>query len=141
MSNYIYVIVTAISVLFNVFLFWYVRGLLSRLYFIADNMDALVDETVSFRDHLKSIYELETFYGDETLGNLIQHVKTYSEILSDFEEIYTLLDEDEETNFDDEESNNEDSTHAGEEAYDYEKEAQKTNQADVFYAGSRRRNS
>mgnify|MGYP003119051819 CR=1 FL=1 len=139
MSNYIYITITVISVLFNVFFFWYVRNLLSRLYFIANNIDALVDETVSFRDHLKSVYGLESFYGDETLGNLIQHVRAYSEILSDFEEIYTLLDEDEETNFDDEESSNEDSSYAGEE--DYEEEAQKTNQADVFYAGSRRRDS
>ena len=133
MSNYIYITIAVISVLFNVFFFWYVRSLLSRLYFIANNMDALVDETVSFRDHLRSVYELES------LGGLIQHAKEYSEILSEFEEIYTILDEDEETNFDDEESSNEDSSYTGEEAY--EEEAQKTNQTDVFYAGSRRRNS
>jgi hypothetical protein len=139
MSNYIYITIAVISVLFNVFFFWYVRSLLSRLYFIANNMDALVDETVSFRDHLRSVYELESFYGDDTLGGLIQHAKEYSEILSEFEEIYTILDEDEETNFDDEESSNEDSSYTGEEAY--EEEAQKTNQTDVFYAGSRRRNS
>jgi hypothetical protein len=139
MSNYIYITITVISVLFNVFFFWYVRSLLSRLYFIANNMDALVDETVSFRDHLRGVYELESFYGDDTLGGLIKHAKEYSEILSEFEEIYTILDDDEETNFDDEESSNEDSGYAREEAY--EEEAQKTNQTDVFYAGSRRRNS
>ena len=133
MTNYIYITIAAISVLFNVFFFWYNRGLLSRLYFIANNIDALVDETVSFRDHLKSVYGLETFYGDETLTNLIKHVKVYSEILSDFEEIYTLLDENEEINVDDEESN------AGEETH--EEEAEETHQADVFYAGSRRRDS
>jgi hypothetical protein len=59
-------------------------------------MSDLVDETISFRDHLSSVYELETFYGDETLAGLLAHVGQYSETLSDFEEIYALLDEEDE---------------------------------------------
>ena len=133
MTSYIYITIAAISVLVNAFSFWYIKSILSRIYFMADNMDALIEETVSFRDHLEGVYGLETFYGDETLLSLIKHAKDYSETLSNFEEIYTLLDENEETDVDDEEPN------TGEEAY--EEEAEETHQADVFYAGSRRRNS
>jgi hypothetical protein len=96
MSDYMLYIILCTSIVFNVFFIWYIRNLLSQLYFVANNMSDLVDETISFRDHLSSVYELETFYGDETLAGLLVHVGQYSETLSDFEEIYALLDEEDE---------------------------------------------
>jgi hypothetical protein len=36
---------------------------------------------------------LETFYGDETLGHLIQHSKELVEDMKNFEQIYTLLED------------------------------------------------
>ena len=96
MTNYMLYFTLCTSIVFNVFFIWYIRNLLSQLYFVANNMSDLVDETISFRDHLSSVYELETFYGDETLAGLLAHVGQYSETLSDFEEIYALLDEEDE---------------------------------------------
>ncbi len=124
------------SLLLNVFFIWYFRNLVSRLRFISENLGALVDETISFRDHLESVHELEMFYGDETLTGLIVHVGEYSETLADFEEIYTLLDEDEEENLEetdvyDDERRNE----GGEDPSSAQEEAQKTNKKTVFYAG------
>ena len=74
-----------------------------------------MDETISFRDHLSSVYELETFYGDETLAGLLAHVGQYSETLSDFEEIYILLGEEEleENDFNDDEYQGEDTEITG----------------------------
>ena len=96
MTDYMLYLILCTSIVFNVFFIWYIRKLLSQLYFVANNMSDLVDETISFRDHLSSVYELETFYGDETLAGLLVHVGQYSETLSDFEEIYALLDEENE---------------------------------------------
>jgi len=96
MTDYMLYFILCASIAFNVFFIWYIRNLLSQLYFVANNMSDLVDETISFRDHLSSVYELETFYGDETLAGLLAHVGQYSETLSDFEEIYALLDEEDE---------------------------------------------
>ena len=96
MTDYMLYFILCTSIAFNVFFIWYIRNLLSQLYFVANNMSELVDETISFRDHLSSVYELETFYGDETLAGLLAHVGQYSETLSDFEEIYALLDEEDE---------------------------------------------
>jgi len=96
MTDYMLYFILCTSIVFNVFFIWYIRNLLSQLYFVANNMSDLVDETISFRDHLSSVYELETFYGDETLAGLLAHVGQYSETLSDFEEIYALLDEEDE---------------------------------------------
>ena len=96
MSDYMLYFILCASLAFNVFFIWYIRNLLSQLYFVSNNLYGLVDETISFRDHLSSVYELETFYGDETLAGLLVHVGQYSETLSDFEEIYALLDEEDE---------------------------------------------
>ena len=96
MSDYMLYFILCASIAFNVFFVWYIRNLLSQLYFVSNNLSGLVDETISFRDHLSSVYELETFYGDETLAALLAHVGQYSETLSDFEEIYALLDEEDE---------------------------------------------
>ena len=126
------------SLLLNVFFIWYFRNLVSRLRFISENLGVLVEETISFRDHLESVHELEMFYGDETLGRLIAHVGEYSETLADFEEIYTLLDEDEdeeetpeETDVYDDERQNE----GGETAGSTQEEAQKTHKKIVFHSG------
>ena len=124
------------SLLLNVFFIWYFRNLVSRLRFISENLGALVEETVSFRDHLESVHELEMFYGDETLTGLIAHVGDYSETLVEFEEIYTLLDEDEEENLEETDVyDDERRTEGGESAPSTQEEAQKKNKKIVFYSG------
>ena len=124
------------SLLLNVFFIWYFRNLVSRLRFISENLGALVEETISFRDHLESVHELEMFYGDETLGGLIDHVGEYSETLADFEEIYTLLDEDEEENLEETDVyDDERRTEGGEDPSSTQEEAQKTNKKIVFHSG------
>ena len=112
------------SLLLNIFFIWYFRNLVSRLSFVSENLGVLVEETVSFRNHLESVHELEVFYGDETIGGLIRHVGEYSQTLVGFEEIYTLLDDDEEENL--EETNDYDDdqqNEAGESANDAQEEA------------------
>ncbi|HAI40325.1 MAG TPA: hypothetical protein DCM40_20615 [Maribacter sp.] len=47
----------------------------------------------NFSEHLQSLYELEMFYGDTTLGHLIEHSKQLVEDMKNFEEIYTLLED------------------------------------------------
>ena len=141
MTDYIIIAIAAISIFLNVFFTWYVRGLLARLYYVTNNLSDLVEETVSFKDHLESVHGLETFYGDETLTGLISHTRTYCDTLLDFEEIYTLLDEEdlEETDVDDEETIATGTDYYGIEAGEEEKK--KANQTNVFYAGSRRRDN
>lgn len=96
MSEAFYMIlafVLALSISLNIFLIWYCRNVLRRMIFISDHMATLVEEVVSFHNHLSAVHELEIFYGDETLGDLIRHSTGLVETLEDFEEIYTLFDE------------------------------------------------
>ena len=93
MTDLLFVILFIISAFLNIFLIWYCRNLMVSLYDVSENMQALVEEVLLFDQHLNSVHEMEIFYGDETLGNLIRHSRGLTETLEDFAEIYTLFDQ------------------------------------------------
>ena len=93
MFDLIFIILFIISVLFNVFLAWYCRNLISILYDVSTNIQTLVEEVLLFDEHLARVHEMEIFYGDDTLGSLIHHSNSLIDTLEDFAEIYTLFDE------------------------------------------------
>tara|TARA_R100001594_G_C3935406_1_gene239260 strand:+ start:240 stop:590 length:351 start_codon:yes stop_codon:yes gene_type:complete len=86
----------------NVFFIFYIRYLLGNLSFISENIGSLVKVVADLRKHLSDVYELERFYGDPTLENLLKHSVEVAEILEDFEEIYSLVDTAEEESEDEE---------------------------------------
>ena len=47
----------------------------------------------SFAAHSKEVYEMEMFYGDQTLQSLMDHAKSFNEQLETFEYIYSLTEE------------------------------------------------
>ena len=63
------------------------------LYDVSENMQVLIEEILFFDQHLNSVHEMESFYGDETLGSLIRHSRGLIDTLEDFTEIYTLFDQ------------------------------------------------
>ena len=89
-------IICGISIILNCFLIWYIKGILTKLLFVSENQQDLSNELVSFSSHLNTIYELETFYGDETLASLIEHMKLVIEAVEEYESIYSLIEEEEE---------------------------------------------
>tara|TARA_B100001123_G_scaffold74689_3_gene84247 strand:+ start:49956 stop:50315 length:360 start_codon:yes stop_codon:yes gene_type:complete len=82
-----------VSMLFNVGIFIYARNVVSKLLFVADELGDLNEMISSFAQHLKDVYELDMFYGDETLSNLLNHAISFNEQMSTFEEIYSLTEE------------------------------------------------
>jgi len=93
MIDIFFIFFLILSVSLNVFLIWYCRNLMISLYDTSKDIQTLVEEILSFDKHLSDVHELEVFYGDETLGNLIRHSKGLVETLDDFAEIYTLFDQ------------------------------------------------
>jgi hypothetical protein len=87
--------------------FLYARAAIVRLLWVSEELGDLKTMTTAFSTHLESVYSLETFYGDQTLENLIEHAKSYDEQLSTFNFIYSLTETDEEIAVDDEESDTE----------------------------------
>ena len=88
--------ILSLSVFLNILLMWYVRGLLTTLVFYSENLDDLLQILDKFNKHIKSVYELETFYGDEILQSLLQHAGEVMQQLEEFEEIINFSEDEEE---------------------------------------------
>jgi len=85
--------VLLISVLLNVGVFVYARAAVTRLLSVSEELGDLQQMVNTFADHLQTVYELERFYGDETLSGLLQHAISFNEQLDTFEYIYSLTEE------------------------------------------------
>ena len=119
-------LVLMVSVVANVMLFRLAMWQSKDLTLVSDNIGDLVEIIENYRNHLRDVYQLDSFYGDETLEGLMTHTNAIRSILEeqygDVMAITTPI----EYQINEEEENEEEST---------EKEKH------VLYAGSRRRDS
>ena len=79
-----------ISVALNVLAFWFMRNLLTKLFFVSNNLGEVNDVMLRFSEHLEAVYSMETFYGDQTLQGLMQHSELVVQMLGEFDEIYRI---------------------------------------------------
>lgn len=115
-----------ISVAINVVMIRLASWQAKDLTIVSDNIGDLVEIIDNYRKHLKKVYELEAFYGDETLKFLMDHTRAigalleeqYGDVTSITAPIEYEIGEDDD---------------AEEESTEEEKH--------VFYAGTRRRDS
>lgn len=80
------IILTIFLLLLTGFLLWYSILCLNKISFITNSLQDLNEDIEVFAVHLKKVYELDMFYGDETLKSLIKHSKL---LLGNFEEYKT----------------------------------------------------
>jgi tRNA A-37 threonylcarbamoyl transferase component Bud32 len=85
-----------LSILINLGLFWYVKKTLEKNSDLEEDVEEIMDKTSNFSDHLEGIHELEMYYGDENLQNMIRHSKELINNFIDFQLKYF----DTEENFD-----------------------------------------
>lgn len=124
-------IIIVLSITLNALFLWYIRKTSNRLLFISENLNDLITIIGVYRKHLKSIYEMEMFYGDEVLQNLLDHTGSLADLLEDYEDVVYLT---EPLAFVDSEENEDDTNEENENEED-------PTEKDVLYAGARRRNS
>ena len=82
-----------ISMMINGLLVWYAIRVLQKLSYIYDNISAIQEINSSFVEHLESVHEMEMYYGDPTLGALIQHSQFIVEQYTNFNEILEDLED------------------------------------------------
>ena len=82
-----------LSMTFNVVVFTYARGSVTRLLSFSEELGDLQVMIDAFAKHIKSVYELEMFYGDATLQHLMNHAISFNEQLETFEYIYSLTEQ------------------------------------------------
>ena len=85
--------VLLLSIVFNVGVFVYARAAIVRLLSVSEELGDLQQMMDAFAKHVRSVYELETFYGDQTLQSLMNHAISFNEQLDTFEYIYSLTEE------------------------------------------------
>ena len=124
------IIALFLSILVNLLALWYIRKLLAKVLFVSQNLTDLVDLLTTYRNHLQRLFQLEMYYGDETMKFLIKHTRSLLDVLEDYSDIYLMtepiaLDEEDEESYDDEE----------------ETRPPPVNEENVFYGGTRSSNS
>jgi hypothetical protein len=77
-------IILLLSITLNILLGWYMFKLLRRFLFFSDNFDDLFDQLDGYTDHVANVHNLETFYGEPVLQNLMNHSKNVVEYIDDF---------------------------------------------------------
>tara|TARA_A200000159_G_C7168725_1_gene274492 strand:+ start:194 stop:493 length:300 start_codon:yes stop_codon:yes gene_type:complete len=97
--------------------------------FISNNIDDLVLMVTNYREHLSSVYGMEMFYGDETLKFLMSHTRDLRDLLEDYEDIVYITEPIEEIEVVDDQQEEENNA------------TPQIQEENVFYAGSRRRDS
>lgn len=85
--------VLLLSLIFNGVVFIYARAAIARLLTVSEELGDLQQMINGFAKHVRDVYELETFYGDQTLSNLLEHAISFNEQMSTFEYIYSLTEE------------------------------------------------
>jgi type II secretory pathway component PulF len=84
-----------LSALLNLFFIWFIYRLLYRISDLVALIDDIRYRIDFFKSHLSRVYELETFYGDVTLANLLDHSRDLLEAFDEFNEQYDILQQEE----------------------------------------------
>ena len=86
-------LIIIVSMGINILLFVYSRNVAQRLVLISEEINDLRAAADSFASHVKSVYEMEMFYGDQTLQALMDHARSFREYMDEFDFIYIPEDE------------------------------------------------
>ena len=96
----IFLIITFIlSLTLNVLLIWYVRKVqVDYILYLRDNLEEFAYMHNQFTEHVDEVYNMEMYFGDQSLSKLLEHSKFVSEQTQQYLDVLRGLDfeEDEE---------------------------------------------
>ena len=84
-----------ISLAVAIFFIWHSIRLSRMLMYFSENTNDLLDSLTDYTEHVKSVYGLESYYGDQVLHNLLKHSQNIVEQIEMFDDILYLAEEDE----------------------------------------------
>ena len=88
-----------LSLALNVLLVWYIRKVqVDYILYLRDNLEEFAYMHAQFNEHIEEIYNMEMYYGDQSLSKLLEHSKFVSEQTQQYLDVLRGLDfeEDEE---------------------------------------------
>ena len=128
----IYLLLIA-SFALNVVLVWYSKKMVNDLSDLSLEVEEVVADLNIYHKHVEQVYNLQTFYGDETLKALLSHSRAVSERVNNFTTLFSNLEDEELTEAQEDEMDD-----INEETNEEQIPQKKKH---VFYAGTRRRNN
>ena len=131
------IIALLLSLALNVLLIRYSRKIVSDLSSQGQQIEELLTDLKMYHQHVETVYNLQTFYGDETLKALLTHSREVSDRVSNFTTLFSVLEEMEEQEEEGEDDFDDDDTEEAEEAAQQIPEEKKH----LLFAGTRRRNT
>jgi len=81
------------SIVLNLICLWYIASLLRKYIPFSTDLEDLFDRLSEYGFHIKTVSEMESFYGDEILMNLLRHSRSITEEVNDFRKAYSIADE------------------------------------------------
>ena len=92
-----FTIILILSLALNVLLIWYVRKVqVEYILYLRDNLEELAYMHNEFTEHIDEVYNMEVFYGDQSLSKLLEHSKFVSERTKEYLDILRGLEFEEE---------------------------------------------
>jgi hypothetical protein len=86
----IWILITVVLVAVIAVLVWYIRKILLQLKVCVDNVEHLRLLFIPYNKFLENMYELQIFYGDDTLKSLIDYSKDIKRELERFSELFSV---------------------------------------------------
>ena len=93
-------VLLVISICLNLCISWYIFRLLRNLVDVTEEFENFKAKLLVFSEHLQSVSQMETFYGDRTIASLVEHMKTIKEDIEEYSKILVLHENDEEETVD-----------------------------------------
>jgi len=93
------IIAFILSLALNVLLIWYVRKVqVDYILYLRDNLEEFAFMHNQFTEHIDEVYNMEMYFGDQSLSKLLEHSKFVSEQTQQYLDVLRGLDfeEDEE---------------------------------------------
>ena len=87
MSLFLIIITIILALLFGG-LSWAVVFLIRKLLNVSESIYKLQNDSREYLEHLERVYNMELFYGNEILLELLEHSRDYHEDIVDFAEKY-----------------------------------------------------
>jgi len=78
-------VICIFSICLNIFFVWYARRAIQQIEAYDIELEETIDVIRNFATHLKSVYEMEMFYGDETLRHLLSHARDIIAVFDDYD--------------------------------------------------------
>ncbi len=84
MITNILIVSLVISVVLNILIFWYVQNLVKYIKVLNTGTKKMLNSLEEFGEHLTKVYNMDIFYGDNTLQSLLEHSDSISEEVREY---------------------------------------------------------